>query len=65
LQADIKIIPRPAFRADFVFFQYVKDRASRIQSESSLSGFVEALPIFERSSKALSCGVFRLSTVQI
>jgi hypothetical protein len=26
---------------------HFKDRASRIQSECSLSGFVEALPIFE------------------
>ena len=33
-------------------FQYVKDRASRIQSESSLSGFVEAPPIFATTQRA-------------
>lgn len=32
-------------------YQYFKDRASRIQSENLLSGFAEAQPIFERSSK--------------
>ncbi len=32
-------------------YQYFKDRASRMQSENLLSGFAEAQPIFERSSK--------------
>ena len=42
---------RPGPPVRFVY-QYVKDRASRRQSESSLSGFVEAPPIFERSSRS-------------
>ena len=33
-----------------ILYQRVKDRASRMQSESLLSGFAEAQPIFERSS---------------
>ena len=41
-------------------FHHVKDRASRIQSENSFSDFVEAPPIFERSSKIDFC----LSTLQ-
>ena len=32
-------------------YQYFKDRASRMQIENLLSGFAEAQPIFERSSK--------------
>lgn len=38
-------------------YQYVNERASRIQSESSVSGFVEALPFMERIS--MSDFVFR------
>ena len=32
-------------------YQHFKDRASRMQSESLLSGFAETPPIMERSSK--------------
>ena len=38
-----------AFPSEFLF-QHVNDRTSRIQSKSSISGFVEAQPIMERSS---------------
>lgn len=41
--------PPGAFPSEFLF-QHVNDHASRIQSESSISGFVEAPPIMERSS---------------
>jgi hypothetical protein len=36
-------------------YQHFKDRASRMQSESLLSGFAETPPIMERSSKLAFC----------
>lgn len=41
-----------------LFVHYFKERASRMQSESSLSGFAEAKPLFEaQPQRTLSSGV--------